>query len=156
MHTYKGLHEQAPRYISDMLTVYQLRLMGSVTLVVPMVRKSSYCERKFQCSAAKLLNVFPAHIRGSKTLNTKLLTTHLFLIHLFLIIFFLYPNLDFIHILLWNNRIIFVISYIYVLHMFMYNAFEQAFSMKRARNKNNSTIIYLLVCLWNILDWMGN
>ena len=46
MPTYKALHDQAPRYIPDMLTVYQrrrtLRSMGSVTLVVPMVRTSSY------------------------------------------------------------------------------------------------------------------
>jgi len=50
MHTYKDLHEQAPRYISDMLTVYQPRRtprsMGSVKLVVPRVRTSSYGERK--------------------------------------------------------------------------------------------------------------
>ena len=40
-----ALHEQAPRYISDMLTVYQprrtLRSIGSVTLIVPWVRTSS-------------------------------------------------------------------------------------------------------------------
>ena len=73
MHTYNSLHEQSPRYISDILTVYQpirtLRSMGSVTLVVPRVRTSSYSERKFQCSAAKLWNVLPAHIPESKTLN---------------------------------------------------------------------------------------
>jgi len=73
MHTYKALHEQAPRYTSDMLTVYQqrriLRSMGSVTLVVPRVRTSSYGERKFRCSAAKLWNALSAHIRQSKTLN---------------------------------------------------------------------------------------
>jgi len=42
MHTCKALHEQAPRYIYDMLTVYQprrtLRSLGSVTLVVQRVR----------------------------------------------------------------------------------------------------------------------
>jgi len=87
MHTYKALNEQAPRYISDMLTVYQprrtLRSMDSVTLVVPRVRTSSYGERKCQCSAAKLWNALPAHIRESKTLIflKKLLKTHLFSSH---------------------------------------------------------------------------
>jgi len=73
MHTYKALHEQTPRYLSDRLIVYQprrtLRSMGSVTLVVQRVRTSSYGERKCQCSATKLWNVLPAHIRESKTLN---------------------------------------------------------------------------------------
>jgi len=49
MHTYKAPHEQAPRYISDMLTVYQprtLRSMVSVTSVVPRVRTSS-CDENF-------------------------------------------------------------------------------------------------------------
>jgi hypothetical protein len=87
MHTYKALHEQAPGYISDMLTVYQprrtLRSMDSVTLVVPRGRTSTFGERTFQCSAAKLWNALPAHIRESKTLNSfkKLLKTHLFSSH---------------------------------------------------------------------------
>ena len=80
MHMYKALHEQAPRYISDMLTVYQPRrtlwLMGSVTLVVPKVRTSSYGERIFHCSAARLWDGLPAHTRESKTLN-------IFKMHLF-------------------------------------------------------------------------
>ena len=39
--------------------------------------------RKFRCSAAKLWNALPAHIREAKTLNTseKLIKTHLFLAH---------------------------------------------------------------------------
>jgi len=89
MHTYKALHEEAPRYISDTLAVYQprrtLRSMGSVTLVVPKVRTSSYGERTFQCSAAKLWNVLQTHIRESKTLNIfkMLLKTHLFSSHFY-------------------------------------------------------------------------
>ena len=85
LHTYKALHEEAPRY---MLTVYQprrtLRSMGSVMLVVPRVRTSIYGERKFQCSAAKLWNALPAHIREFKTLNIfrMLLKTHLFSSHI--------------------------------------------------------------------------
>ena len=101
MHTYKALHEQAPRNISDMLTVYQpkrtRRSMGSVTLVVPRVRTSSYGERKVQCSSAKLWNALPAHIRASKTVNIfkKLLKMHLFSSHL-------------------GVKFIFVVSYIYI------------------------------------------
>ena len=73
--------------ISDMLTVYQprrtLHSMGSVTLVVLRVRTSSYGKRKFQCSAAKLWNALPPHIRESKTLNIfkMLLKMHLLSSH---------------------------------------------------------------------------
>ena len=72
-HTYKALHGQAPKYI-DMLNVYQprrtLRSMDSVTLEVPRARTVTYGFRKFQCSAAKLWNALPDHIREAKTLNT--------------------------------------------------------------------------------------
>ena len=87
MHTYKVLHGQAPGYMSDMLNVYKsrrpLRSMDYVTLEVPRARTVIYGDRKFQCSAAKLWNALPAHIREAKTLNIfkKLLKTHLFLVH---------------------------------------------------------------------------
>ena len=87
MHTYKALHGQAPGYISDMLNVYQprrmLRSMDLVTLEVPRARTVTDGDRKFQCSAAKLWNALPAHIREAKTRNTfkKLLKTHLFRAH---------------------------------------------------------------------------
>ena len=55
--------------------------MDSVTQEVPRARTVTYGDRTFQCSAAKLWNALPAHIREAKTLNTfkKLLKTHLFL-----------------------------------------------------------------------------
>ena len=60
-----------------------LRSMDSVTLEVRRARTVTYGDKKFQCSAAKLWNALPAHIREAKTLNTfkKLLKTHLFLSH---------------------------------------------------------------------------
>ena len=73
MHTYKALHGQAPGYISNMLNVFQprrtLRFMHSVTLEVPRARTVAYGDRKFQCSAAKLWNALPAHIREEKPLT---------------------------------------------------------------------------------------
>ena len=71
--------------------------MGSVTLVVPSVRTSSYGERKFQCSAAKLWNALPAHIRESKTLNKDVAENAFVLqplFYFFLVSFIhIYPNL---------------------------------------------------------------
>ena len=83
MYMYKALHEQAPRYLFDMLKVCQprrrLRSLDSVTGV----RTSTSSERKFQFLVSKLCNALPAHIRESKTLNIfrKLLKTHLFSSH---------------------------------------------------------------------------
>jgi len=54
---------------------------------------------------------------------------------------------SFIHILLWNNRIIFVISYIYVFHKFMYSTFEQVLSMKRVLYK--FCIIIIVIVFFN-------
>ena len=56
-----------------------LRSMDSVTLEVPKARTVIYGDRKSQCSATKLLNALPAHIREAQTLNTfKKLLKHIF------------------------------------------------------------------------------
>ena len=68
MHTYKALHGQAPGYILDILnepTKKNATIHGFSD-----TRTVTYGDRKFQCSAAKLWNALPAHIREAKTLNT--------------------------------------------------------------------------------------
>ena len=83
VHAYKCLHDQAPRYLSDMIEVYKpqrvLRSEGSLTLVVPRAR-TQYGERRFSVSTAKLWNKLPEGLQKAPTLNIfkAMLKTHLF------------------------------------------------------------------------------
>ena len=87
MHTYKALHGLAPKYISDMLCVYQpkraLRSMDTCTLVVPKARTVTYGDRQYKSMAPKLWNALPARIRQARTLETfkSQLKTHFFTLH---------------------------------------------------------------------------
>ena len=87
MHTYKALHGLAPKYISDMLNVYQpkraLRSMDTCTLVVPKVRTVTYGDRQYKTMAPKLWNALPVRIRQAGTLETfkSQLKTHFFTLH---------------------------------------------------------------------------
>jgi hypothetical protein len=87
MHTYKALNGKAPKYISDMLSVYQprraLRSMDSLSLVVPRAKTATYGNRQYKCMAPKLWNALPAHIREARTLGAfkAQLKTHFFVLH---------------------------------------------------------------------------
>ena len=84
MYTYKGLHEQAPGYICDMLHVYKpartLRSMDSLMLVVPKSKYVHYGERHFKYASAKLCNELSYDIRKCSTLRSfkQALKTYLF------------------------------------------------------------------------------
>ena len=82
--TFKALHELAPAYIQELLTVYQpirsLRSESNFTLTVPRVRSTTYGTRCFAKSAAVLWNDLPMHMKKSTSVSVfkKNLKTYLF------------------------------------------------------------------------------
>mgnify|MGYP001548869816 CR=1 FL=1 len=81
---YKALHDQAPKYIQDMLVPYlpsrQLRSSGTGLLQVPRFRTKQYGARSFSVFAPKLWNTLPVELRTCATLQsfTSQLKTFLF------------------------------------------------------------------------------
>ena len=84
VYAFKSIHQQAPPYMTEMLTRYRpsrtLRSSNSVTLSVPKVRTTTFGDRQFNTATSKLWNALPHSIRNAKTLDhfRKLLKTHLF------------------------------------------------------------------------------
>jgi hypothetical protein len=82
--TYKCLHNQAPKYMSDLLTPYhptrELRSSDQLLLTVPKSRTKSYGDRSFASTAPLLWNALPFELRASCSLDAfKLsLKTYLF------------------------------------------------------------------------------
>ena len=82
--TYKTLHDQGPKYLNDLLNIYQptrnLRSKNSNQLVVPKTITVRFCERSFSNAAPKLWNDLPSAIRDSKSVNVfkRSLKTHIF------------------------------------------------------------------------------
>ncbi len=70
---YKSLHNQAPRYISDLLHPYTqsraLRSTDSDLLHVPRARLKNRGDRAFSVVGPKLWNSLPIHIRIASTLS---------------------------------------------------------------------------------------
>jgi hypothetical protein len=82
--TYKCLHNQAPKYMSDLLTPYhptrELRSSDQLLLTVPKSRTKTYGDRSFASTAPLLWNALPFELRASCSLDAfKLsLKTYLF------------------------------------------------------------------------------
>ncbi|XP_059188467.1 uncharacterized protein LOC131971162 [Centropristis striata] len=82
--TYKALHNLAPTYLCDLLQEYtpsrSLRSSSAGLLITPTSRLSTMGARSFSCSAPRLWNSLPPHIRQSDTITTfkSQLKTHLF------------------------------------------------------------------------------
>ena len=82
--TYKALHNLAPTYLSDLLHEYtpsrSLRSSSAGLLTVPTSRLSTLGARAFSCTAPRLWNSLPPHIRHSDSITTfkSHLKTHLF------------------------------------------------------------------------------
>ena len=66
--TYKALNNQAPDYISEILTKYKpmckLRSADKNLLIVPGTNSKHYGDRAFSAVAPKLWNVLPLNIRN--------------------------------------------------------------------------------------------
>ena len=86
MLTYKVLNNQAPNYISELLTLYKpsraLRPSSQMLLVVPKtnLKTKLYGNRSFAASAPKLWNALPVEIKNSESLDIfkSKVKTHLF------------------------------------------------------------------------------
>jgi len=82
--TYKTLHNLAPTYLYDLLQEYTpsrtLRSSSSGLLTIPTSRLSTMGARAFSCSAPRLWNSLPPHIRQSDSITSfkSQLKTHLF------------------------------------------------------------------------------
>ncbi|XP_056444340.1 uncharacterized protein LOC130380935, partial [Gadus chalcogrammus] len=82
--TYKALHNLAPSYLCDLLQEYtpsrSLRSTSAGLLCIPISRLTSMGARSFSCSAPRLWNSLPPHIKQSDTITTfkSQLKTHLF------------------------------------------------------------------------------
>jgi hypothetical protein len=82
--TYKALHQQAPSYITDLLSFYkparQLRSASKAQLVPLTFRTKTYGARAFAAAAPRLWNDLPDPIRSSQSLNCfkQRLKTYLF------------------------------------------------------------------------------
>uniref|UniRef100_A0A8C5BDZ8 Reverse transcriptase domain-containing protein n=1 Tax=Gadus morhua TaxID=8049 RepID=A0A8C5BDZ8_GADMO len=82
--TYKALHNLAPSYLCDLLQEYtpsrSLRSTSAGLLCIPTSRLTSMGARSFSCSAPRLWNSLPPHIKQSDTISTfkSQLKTHLF------------------------------------------------------------------------------
>ena len=82
--TYKALNNMAPKYISDLLTMYvpsrSLRSSSQLLLSIPKSRLATCGDRAFAIAAPKLWNSLPLSIRSSETVDAfkKRLKTHLF------------------------------------------------------------------------------
>ncbi len=74
--TFKALHNKAPEYISNLITVYEsrcnLRSLAhyNLLLVEPKPRLVSYGDRAFCKAAPKLWNRLPRDIRHNKSINS--------------------------------------------------------------------------------------
>ena len=81
MLTYKALNNQAPDYISELLTLYKpspaLRSSSQMLLVVPKTKTKLYGDRSFAASAPKLWNALPVEIKSLDIFKSKV-KTHLF------------------------------------------------------------------------------
>ena len=81
--TYKSLHNETPRYLSDLLHIrshhYNIRASRRTTLEIPRTTKSAG-DRSFSATAPRLWNSLPHHITAAKTTEQlkKLLKYHLF------------------------------------------------------------------------------
>ena len=68
MLTYKALNNQAPDYISELLTLYKpsraLRSSCQMLLVVPKTKTKLYGDRSFAASAPILWNALPVDIKN--------------------------------------------------------------------------------------------
>ena len=64
--TYKALNNQAPNYISDILTKYKptckLRSADKNLLIIPRTNSKHYGERAFSAAAPRLWNALPLNI----------------------------------------------------------------------------------------------
>ena len=84
MLTYKALNNQAPNYISELLTLYKpsraLRSSCQMLLVVPKTKTKLYGHRPFAASAPRLCNALPVDIKKSESLDIfkSKVKTHLF------------------------------------------------------------------------------
>ncbi|XP_059904412.1 uncharacterized protein LOC132454883 [Gadus macrocephalus] len=82
--TYKALHNLAPSYLCDLLQEYtpsrSLRSTSAGLLCIPTSRLTTMGARSFSCSAPRLWNSLPPHIKQSDTITTfkSQLKTHLF------------------------------------------------------------------------------
>ena len=86
IYVYKTIHNQAPSYIKEMLTVYTpprvLRSQSdTLAFSVPRSRTVRYGDRSFPIIAPKLWNALPAEIRNCNSLESfkRSLKTHFFL-----------------------------------------------------------------------------
>jgi len=72
--TFKGLQDDSPRYLSDLVSKYVparcLRSANSCMLVVPKSRLKTVGDRAFSFRAAKLWNSLPASIRRTDSLTS--------------------------------------------------------------------------------------
>ena len=72
--THKALHDQAPKYISDLLDYYtptrQLRSTSQMLLKERVAKKRSCGDRAFSVCAPKLWNKLPSSIRNIQNLNS--------------------------------------------------------------------------------------
>jgi hypothetical protein len=72
--TFKGLQDDSPRYLSDLVSKYVparcLRSANSCMLVVPKSRLKTVGDRAFSFRAAKLWNSLPASIRQTDSLTS--------------------------------------------------------------------------------------
>ena len=85
--TYKALHEEAPRYLTDLLKWHQpkreLRSSNEKLLQVPKSKLKTYGDRSFEVVAPKLWNDLLRNIRDTTSTYSfkKNLKTHLYKMH---------------------------------------------------------------------------
>jgi hypothetical protein len=82
--TFKCIHNLAPSYLSDLITIHQptriTRQSSTLTLVVPQHRRSRFGGRSFHITGPQLFNQLPSEIKAIASLQlfkTKL-KSHLF------------------------------------------------------------------------------
>jgi hypothetical protein len=72
--TFRALHDSAPSYIKDLLTIYEptrsLRSGGQNLLVGPPTRLKTYGDRSFSAAAPHLWNQLPAATRSQTSLSS--------------------------------------------------------------------------------------
>ncbi len=76
--TFKCLHDQAPKYLWDLLTWWQPKALWSdkkLLLVVPKSRHLTYCDHAFSIAAPSLWNVLIDYIK--LTVNIGVFKCHL-------------------------------------------------------------------------------
>jgi hypothetical protein len=86
VYVYKAIHRTAPKYLTDMLDIYQpsrsLRSETKMYIRPVTVKNVTYGERQFGWCAAMLWNNLPQHIKESLSISIykKSLKTHFFLL----------------------------------------------------------------------------